>query len=152
MITVCACIALGHLQEDDQHLHLAARTYGLALQALGDQPHAVACEAHLGLARILYEWNELDAASVHAQKSSQLAAVLECDAGLGADALRAQILLTRAETDPAFALLTQAGTAAQTRSPQGGRQAIAQAQVQACHWRRPGSCSQGDRPCRRMKP
>jgi LuxR family maltose regulon positive regulatory protein len=131
MITVCACIALGHLQEDDQHLHLAARTYGLALQALGDQPHAVACEAHLGLARILYEWNELDAASVHAQKSSQLAAVLECDAGLGADALRAQILLTRAETDPAFALLTQAGTAAQTRSPQGGRQAIAQAQVQA---------------------
>jgi LuxR family maltose regulon positive regulatory protein len=131
MVTVCASIALGHLQEDDNHLHLAARTYAQALQILGDQPHAVACEVHLGLARILYEWNDLDAAAIHAQKSSQLATVLECDAGLGADALRAQILLSRAKTDAAFTLLTQASTAAQTRNQQGGRRAIAQAQVQA---------------------
>ena len=131
MFTVVACIALGHLQEDDQHLHLAARTYGRALQALGDQPHAVACEAHLGLARIHYEWNDLDAAAHHAEHSSRLAALLECDAGLGADALRAQLLLARGDTDAALSLLSQASAAAQTRLPQGGRRAIAQAQVQA---------------------
>jgi LuxR family transcriptional regulator, maltose regulon positive regulatory protein len=131
MFTVVASIALGHLQEDDNHLHLAARTYGRALQKLGDQPHAVACEVHLGLARIQYEWNDLDAAATHAEKSSRLAAVLECDSGLGADALRAQILLSRAETDAALTLLAQASTAAQTRNQQGGRLAIAQAQVQA---------------------
>jgi LuxR family maltose regulon positive regulatory protein len=131
MFTIVACIALGHLQEDDNHLHLAARTYGRALQVLGDQPHLVACEVHLGLARIHYQWNDLDAAALHADKSSRLAALLECDSALGADALHAQILLSRAETDAALTLLTQASTAAQTRNQQGGRLAIAEAQVQA---------------------
>jgi len=131
MFTIVACIALGHLQEDDNHLHLAARTYGRALQALGDQPHLVACEVHLGLARIHYQWNDLDVAAVHAEKSSRLAAVLECDSALGADALRAQILLSRAKTDAALTLLTQANSAAQTRNQQGGRLCIAEVQVQA---------------------
>ncbi len=131
MFAIVASIALGHLQHNDNHLHLAARTFTRALQMLGDQPHAVACEVHLGLARIHYEWNELDAAEVHANKSSQLAAALECDSALGADALLAQIFLSRAENEAALALLTQASTAAQTRNQQGGRQVIAQVQVQA---------------------
>lgn len=131
MVGVMASIALGHLQEDDNHLHLAARTYEWALQKLGDQPHGVACEVHLGLARIRYEWNDLDAAAAHAQKSSRLAAMLECDAGLGADVLLAQILLSRADADAALTLLTKASTAAQTRNQHGGRLAIAHAQVQA---------------------
>jgi LuxR family transcriptional regulator, maltose regulon positive regulatory protein len=131
MFTIVACIALGHLQEDDNHLHLAARTYDRALQALGDQPHLVACEVHLGLARIHYQWNALDAAAMHADKSSRLAALLECDSALGADALRAQILLSRGEADAALTLLAQASTAAQTRNQQGGRLCIAEAQVQA---------------------
>jgi LuxR family transcriptional regulator, maltose regulon positive regulatory protein len=131
MFTIVACIALGHLQEDDNHLHLAARTYGRALQVLGEQPHLVACEVHLGLARIHYQWNDLDAAALHAEKSSRLAVLLECDSALGADALRAQILLCRAQTDAALTLLSQASAAAQTRNQQGGRQVIAQVQVQA---------------------
>jgi LuxR family transcriptional regulator, maltose regulon positive regulatory protein len=131
MFTIVACIALGHLQEDDNHLHLAARTYGRALQVLGDQPHLVACEVHLGLARIHYQWNELETAAMHAEKSSRLAVLLECDSALGADAVRAQILLSRGQTDAALTLLTQANTAAQTRNQQGGRLVIAQAQVQA---------------------
>jgi len=131
MFTIVACIALGHLQEDDNHLHLAARTYARALQVLGDQPHLVACEVHLGLARIHYQWNDLDTAAMHAEKSSQLAVLLECDSALGADVLRAQILLSRSETDAALTLLTQASTAAQTRNQQGGRLAIAEVQVQA---------------------
>jgi LuxR family transcriptional regulator, maltose regulon positive regulatory protein len=131
MFAIVASIALGHLQHNDNHLHLAARTFTRALQMLGDQPHAVACEVHLGLARIRYEWNELDAAELHANKSSQLAAALECDSALGADALLAQILLSRAEPEAALTLLTQASTAAQTKNQQGGRLVIAQAQVQA---------------------
>jgi LuxR family transcriptional regulator, maltose regulon positive regulatory protein len=131
MFAIVASIALGHLQHNDNHLHLASRTFTRALQMLGNQPHAVACEVHLGLARIRYQWNELHAAASHAQKSSQLAGALECDSALGADALLAQILLSRAENDAALALLTQASTAAQTRNQQGGRQVIAQVQVQA---------------------
>jgi LuxR family maltose regulon positive regulatory protein len=131
MFTVVPSVALGHLQETDNELHLAARTYRRALQILGDRPHVVACEVHLGLARILYEWNDLDAASSHAAQSSQLAAALECDAGLGADVLLAQILLSRGEADAALNLLTRAAAAAQTRNQHGGRLAIAHAQVQA---------------------
>ncbi len=131
LITVCASVALGHLQEDDNHLHLAARTYERALQLLGNQPHAVACEVHLGLARIRYEWNDLDIAAAHANQSSRLAAALECDAGLGSDAVRAQILLASAETDAALNLLALARTAAQNRSQHGGTLALAQVQVQA---------------------
>lgn len=131
MIAVVASIALGHLQENDNQLHLAARTYGRALQKLGEQPHGVACEVHLGLARIQYEWNDLVAAAAHAEKSSRLATLLECDAGLGADVLLAQILLSRAETDAALNLLAKTSTAAQTRNQHGGRLAIAHAQVQA---------------------
>ncbi len=131
MFTIVPSIALGHLQEEGNHLHLAARTYARALQILGDQPHIVACEIHLGLARILYEWNDLDAAAAHARQGSRLAAALECDSGLGADVLLAQILLSRAEADAALNLLTQASTTAQTRNQHGGRLAIAHAQVQA---------------------
>lgn len=131
MFTIVACIALGHLQEDDNHLYLAARTYARALRALGDQPHQVACEVHLGLARIHYQWDDLPVAATHAEKSSRLATLLECDSALGADALRAQILMSRGETDAALALLSHASTAAQTRNEQGGRRCIAEAQVQA---------------------
>jgi LuxR family maltose regulon positive regulatory protein len=131
MISVVACIALGHLQETDNQLHLAARTYGRALQRLGDLPHGVVCEVHLGLARIQYEWNDLVAAAAHAEKSSRLAVLLEGDAGLGADVLLAQILLSRAETEAALKLLAKTSTAAQTRNQHGGRLAIAHAQVQA---------------------
>jgi LuxR family transcriptional regulator, maltose regulon positive regulatory protein len=131
VMAVVASIALGHLQESDNHLRLAARTYERALQRLGDQPHSVACELHLGLARIRYEWNDLAGATSHAETSSRLAAVLECDAGLGADALLARILLTRSETDAALGLLTKASAAAQVRNQHGGRLAIAEVQVQA---------------------
>ena len=50
-------------------LNLAAATYRHALELLGEPPLPVACEAHLGLARICYEWNDLGAALQHGQKS-----------------------------------------------------------------------------------
>jgi LuxR family transcriptional regulator, maltose regulon positive regulatory protein len=131
MFAIVASIALGHLQHNDNQLHLASRTFERALQILDGQPHAVACEVHLGLARIRYEWNELDAAATHADKSSQLAAALECDSTLGADVLRAQIFLSAADTESALRLLSQARSAALTKNQQGGRGVIAQAQVQA---------------------
>jgi LuxR family maltose regulon positive regulatory protein len=71
--TIVATIGLGSLQEAENQLYLAAQTYRRALQLLGDQPLPVACEAHLGLARIFYQWNDLDAAQQHGQQSVQLA-------------------------------------------------------------------------------
>ena len=61
------------MQEFDNQLYRAAETYRRVLQLVGDQPQPNAGEAHLGLARIYYEWNDLEAAEQHGQQSLQLA-------------------------------------------------------------------------------
>ena len=71
--TILATIGLGQVQESENQLYQAAETYRRALQLLGDQPPPNASEAYLGLARIFYEWNDLDAAEQHGQQSLQLA-------------------------------------------------------------------------------
>ena len=68
-----ATISLGQIQELENQLYLAAETYRRVLQLAGDHPQPIASEAHLGLARIFYEWNDLDAAEQHGQQSLQLA-------------------------------------------------------------------------------
>jgi len=53
------------------HLPLAADTYRRVLQLVGDPPQGLASQAHLGLARISFEWNDLEAAQRHAQQAIQ---------------------------------------------------------------------------------
>jgi LuxR family maltose regulon positive regulatory protein len=71
--TIMATIGLGDMQVAGNQLHLAAETFQRVLQLLGDQPLPVACEAHLDLAQINYEWNDLDTAERHGRQSLQLA-------------------------------------------------------------------------------
>src|SRR5947208_12459503 len=70
---ILATIGLGNVQEADNQLYLAAETYRRVLQMAGDQPLQVMCEAHLGLARVLYKWNDLESAEQHGRQSLQLA-------------------------------------------------------------------------------
>jgi LuxR family transcriptional regulator, maltose regulon positive regulatory protein len=70
--TILATLSLGIVQEGDNQLHLAAETYQRILQMAGDQPLQIIGEAHLGLARVLYEWNDLDGAEQHGRQSLQL--------------------------------------------------------------------------------
>ncbi len=67
---ILANTSLGMLEEGDNRLDLAAEVYRHALQIAGDLP--MLGEAHLGLARIHYEWNELEAAERHGRKSLDL--------------------------------------------------------------------------------
>jgi LuxR family maltose regulon positive regulatory protein len=71
--TILATSGLGGVQELENKLYLAADTYRRVLELHGDHPQPNACEDHLGLARILYEWNDLDVAQEHGQQSLQLA-------------------------------------------------------------------------------
>ncbi len=64
---------LGQVQEAENQLYLAADTFRRVLQLAGDQPLQIIYEAHLGLARIHYEWNDLEIAEQHGQQSLQLA-------------------------------------------------------------------------------
>ena len=58
-----ATLALNDYQIDAQSR--ALDTYRRYLQLLGDQPPLSANEAYLGMGRIFYEWNDLDAAEQH---------------------------------------------------------------------------------------
>ncbi|MEB0213659.1 LuxR C-terminal-related transcriptional regulator [Undibacterium sp. CCC3.4] len=129
MFTVAASIALAGIEASDNQLRSAADTYRRALQMITDPDHLIGCEAHLGLARILYEWNELDEAEFHALKSSKLAARSESENGLGGDVLRARMMLAREDNDSAVSLLAQASVAAKTKLFTGRMQEIAEVQV-----------------------
>ena len=72
IINIAAATGLGNIQEIDNQLHLAAKTYQHVLQVVND-PLPVTCEAYLGLARIYYQWNDLAAAQEYGQQSTQLA-------------------------------------------------------------------------------
>ncbi|WP_054023884.1 LuxR C-terminal-related transcriptional regulator [Bacillus sp. FJAT-28004] len=77
IITISATIGLGNIQEVENQLDLASQSYRRVLQLVGDSPLPIACEAHLGLARIFYEWNDLNAAEDHGNQSFQMAQQFE---------------------------------------------------------------------------
>jgi LuxR family maltose regulon positive regulatory protein len=68
-----ATIGLAHIQIVDNELYQAQETCRRVLQWVGDKPQQIINEVYLGLASILYEWNDLDAAEHHAQQSLDLA-------------------------------------------------------------------------------
>jgi LuxR family maltose regulon positive regulatory protein len=104
-----ATIGLGNLQEADNQLTLAAETYRRVLRVFGDQPLPFACEAHLGLARICYEWNDLSAAEQHGQQSIQLARQIEHnDRFVACEVFLARLKLAQGDVDGAAALLAKA--------------------------------------------
>jgi LuxR family maltose regulon positive regulatory protein len=77
MISIAAATSLGQLRESENQFHQAAESYRKVLELAGEPPLPAACEAHLGLARIFYEWNDLDAAQKYGEQSLQLAQKME---------------------------------------------------------------------------
>ncbi|MCI3927686.1 LuxR C-terminal-related transcriptional regulator [Paenibacillus sp. TRM 82003] len=77
IIAITSAIGLGSVQEGDNRLREAAETYRDALRRAGDPPLPIACEAHLGLARMHYERNELASAARHAERGLALAQAIE---------------------------------------------------------------------------
>lgn len=130
MFTVVATLGLASIQLAENQLHAAVKTYRDILQQLTDPSHSVACEAHLGLARICYEWNDLDAAELHARRSSKLAAPMASGAGLSAEAMLARVLQVRKRFAEASTVLTNAGVAAHTLRFSSREEEIASLQAQ----------------------
>jgi LuxR family maltose regulon positive regulatory protein len=113
ILYIGATIGLGTIQEADTQLYLAAETYRRVLHLAGDLPQPPACEAHLGLARICYEWNDLDAAGQHGQQSVHLARQLEnTDKCIAGEVVLARLKLARGDVTGAAALLAEAGLSA----------------------------------------
>ncbi len=69
---ILAITNLGRVQEGENQLYRAAEAYQQVLDLSGDHPHPNTGEAHLGLARIYYQWNDLETAEQHCLKGLQL--------------------------------------------------------------------------------
>jgi LuxR family transcriptional regulator, maltose regulon positive regulatory protein len=107
--TIAATINLGQLQEADNRLPLAAESYRRVLQLAGDPPQPIACEACLGLARITYQWNDLDAAQQHGQRFVQLTRQMgSVDSFASYDVVLARLKLARGDVAGAVAALAKA--------------------------------------------
>ena len=117
IITLSASLSLGLVQESENQLSLAAETYRRILHLIGDLPQPAACEAHLGLARICYEWNDLEAAEQHGQQSVQLARQGDhIDRVVDGEVVLARLKLAREDVAGAAALLAEADWLARQQS------------------------------------
>ncbi len=105
-----ATLCLGDMDELENRLHQAVENYRRALQLSGDQPPPSASEVYLGLARIFYEWNDLDAAQEHAEKSLQFARQYgrQIDRLIVGQVFMARLKLARRDVAGAAALLSEA--------------------------------------------
>ncbi|WP_317259367.1 LuxR C-terminal-related transcriptional regulator [Paenibacillus baimaensis] len=109
MITIMATLGLGNIHEVENKLHVAAETYQRVLDMTGDPPLPIACEAHLGLARIYYEWNDLDTAMVHGQQTVQLAKQFEqTDRVVAGWVFLSRLKLARGEVNEAATIIAKA--------------------------------------------
>lgn len=108
---LAAAISLGQLQEADNKLLLASKTYERVLQVAGDPPQLIACEAFLGLARIYYQWNDLDTAQRYGQQCAQLTQQIESiDTFAAYGVFLARLKLAQGDVSGATAALEEAET------------------------------------------
>ena len=109
-MTALATTGLGQIQESENQLCQAAETYQRSLQMLSDQGPPNASEEYLGLARIYYEWNDLETAERYGQLSLQLARQYDraIDRFVICEVFLARLKLARGEVAEAAAILAQA--------------------------------------------
>jgi len=130
MATLAATTCLGQVQEAENQLCLAAETYRHVLQLVGDPPWPTACEAYLGLARVYYQWNDLEAAQQHGQQSLHLARQVEnVDTPAACGVFLARLKLAQGDVDSAATILAQADQFVRQHSFEHWRPEVAAAQV-----------------------
>ena len=109
---ILGSIGLGYIQELDNQLVLAAETFRRAIELAAGLPFPFVCEAHLGLARVHYQWNDLDAARQHGEQSLQLAQqIADTDRPVAWEVLLARLALARGDAAGAAAVLAEADRA-----------------------------------------
>jgi len=109
---ILGSIGLGFIQETDIQLGLAVETYRHAIELAAGLPFPFVCEAHLGLARVHYQWNDLDGARQQGEQSLQLAQqIADTDRPVACEVLLARLALARGDAAEAAAILAEADRA-----------------------------------------
>ena len=112
MSEVLASIGVGVSQETDNQLYLALETYRHVMELAAGLSQPVVCEAELGLARVLYQWNDLDAAEEHGERSLRLALQTGTDRPVVCEVFLARLALARGDGTRAGTLLADADRSA----------------------------------------
>ena len=107
---LAAITRLGQVHELRNQLHQAEETYQRALNVVGENLIPFASVVYLGLARIYFEWNDLDTAEKFGEKSFQLGLLNEqvIDRPILSQLFMSQLRLTRGDLAGAVKFLAQA--------------------------------------------
>ncbi|MCB8947870.1 MAG: LuxR family transcriptional regulator [Ardenticatenaceae bacterium] len=109
IIHIMATIGLAQVQQAEKKLTLAAETYHRALAIIGDALLPIAGEAHLGLAQICYEQNDLAAAEGYINQAIPLARqIIATDRYAVCQMVAARIKLAAGDAQSAAAALAAA--------------------------------------------
>ena len=105
-----ATIRLGQIHELRNQLHQAFETYQKVLKMTGEDPPPFAQLAYIGLARIYYNWNDLERAEKYAEQSHQLARLCEqvIDRLISSELFLSRLKITLGDPVSADHFLTQA--------------------------------------------
>lgn len=105
-----AITRLGQVHELRNQLHQAAEKYQHALQLIGEDPIPFASVVYLGLARIYFEWNDLDTAEKYGELSFQLGLLNDqvIDRAILSQLFMSGIRLTQGDLVGAASFLAQA--------------------------------------------
>ncbi|MGD1993577.1 MAG: LuxR C-terminal-related transcriptional regulator [Anaerolineae bacterium] len=128
---VLALTGLANVQRAENQLHLAAETYRHVLHLVDDVPIPVDTHVHLCLARIYYEWNELDAARRHGEQSLQLAELFkdQYDISVSGEVFLARLKLAEGDAAGAAVMLAKAEQSARQHNFVAQIPEVAAAQV-----------------------
>jgi LuxR family transcriptional regulator, maltose regulon positive regulatory protein len=106
---MAASLGIAGIHEIDTELRLAAATYEDTIRLAADLPFPWISDAHLGLARIRYEWNDLGAASASGETSLGLARqIQDNDRPVACLVLLARVRLAQGDAAEAARLLAEA--------------------------------------------
>jgi len=115
-MNVLSSTGLGMVQELQTQLPEAMQTFQRVIELVGEPPQPRACAAYLGVARIHYEWNDLDAAETTGTLGVQLARQIEgIDTPLSGGMLLAKLMLARGDKTAAVRALTELAQEAEQR-------------------------------------
>jgi LuxR family maltose regulon positive regulatory protein len=105
-VNVLATTGLGIIQESDNQLHQAVESYSRVLKLVGDPNKPITCAAYLGLARVHYEWNDLDTVREYGERGVYLAQQIEgIDSAAGGELLLARLELAHGDAAAAASRL-----------------------------------------------
>jgi LuxR family transcriptional regulator, maltose regulon positive regulatory protein len=109
---------VGQIQQLENQLYLAAETYQSVRQLVDDYSPSSAGVVYFGLARICYEWNDLESAEQHGEHTLQLARQYSQfpNRFIMCGVLLARLKLIRGDVGGAAALLAQAEQSAHQRN------------------------------------